>query len=507
MKPTASFPGQALPLAPVVSPTTGANRYGPVTTSRDKNEKGAAADKRVQIVGLPIFNSLAGVSEEPFASTHEDNGGGSVKQAGPKPLFHRVKTAMHRPKAGKKRMEKTNTAVVRGDADDEEEDLHGATSSALTIWRQNGWHSFQSLLSTKYEDPLERYALLHNALTEIDKESKERKARNEPEPPEADDQRRTLQSMKSELLNKHGDVLRNGLAGKDAMQSLMTSLGANSGIAPASLPELRYLYGAKGSGKFDAPLTPYAMAKILQQKFGNENFSAALGELRAKMATDLLPNLNRRQRRDQPPYLWLTLADAAAFNAVQSSYGIACDLRRDLVDKANALPKTDHTSIAVMFLGIAEGGKGKGDILVNQIADVRNMNNLQKAKVTGIIQTSVKRLPTTMWPADKLSQRQGLLDELSEMVVEGHKGTMPWLEKAQRREKEWHKELTAQGSSAKGKSDAPSAYEKTQGEAPPAYVDDRSKENPHHVQREKLRGSTGTGAVSMPPPNTISVET
>ncbi|RJF96885.1 hypothetical protein D3870_21145 [Noviherbaspirillum cavernae] len=385
-----------------------------------------------------MFNNLAGVSEESQNSPADNSG---------KPRLASISKKAHRysphAKSKPKTKEKSavSTASVQASTDEEDvELLHVAVSSALNVWRKNGLYSFQSLLSTKYEDPLERYALLHNALIEVGREEKRTT--------EVDFLERSIRSMKADLFMKNGAALRNGLAGKEAMQSLMTTLGANSGIPPASLPELRCVYGAKGIGKFDAPLTPFRMATILHQKFGAANFSGALSELRAKMATDLLPDLRRPQRRHQPPYLWLTLADAAAFNQVQSSFGIACDLRRDLVDKGQVLPRASHVEIAIVILGIAESGKGKASVLVNQIVDTRHMDDLQKAKVAGIVSASVRRLPVTMWPADKMAQRLDLIDELDAMVMDGHRGISPSQVKMESREKEWSEKWARQLSDA-----------------------------------------------------------
>ncbi|MFC7518741.1 hypothetical protein ACFQUU_27390 [Herbaspirillum sp. GCM10030257] len=428
----------ASPAVPVVVPanprhtTNGVHHNAPIATSSDKKVKSAENYGQVQVTGLPIFHVLAGVLEKEEHDDHPADKRGKQVQGNVKTLSHRLPTTQRRQSKKDEKKAVSAAAVHMGKGDDEEEEfLHRAASNTLEILRTQGWLSFRSLLSTKYQDPLERYALLHGIMTEV--------AKDDSAPVSV---RHTLKVMKSELLLKHGEALRNGLAGRDAMQSALDLMSANTGIAPASIHELRNLYGAKGNGKSDAPLTAYTLAKVLQNKFGAEYFSGALADLRQKMAIDLMPDINRSRQRLQPPYLWLTLSDAAAFNSVQSSFGIACDLRRDLTEKALVMPKASHATIAVALLGIAEsGGKGKGSILVNQIVDTRNLDSLQQAAVSRTIGGAVRKLPLTMWPADKLPQRAELIAELDEMVIVGHKDIQTWQKRAEDKEQQWLAQL------------------------------------------------------------------
>jgi hypothetical protein len=245
--------------------------------------------------------------------------------------------------------------------------------------------------------------------------------------------------MQTNLMDKHRDEIRRGMKDANELESAIQMMVAGTESYPASLRELRFLYGARPGTGFDTPLTPLAMAKVLQEKFGAENFSSALGSLRTKMAT----GFRREQRKSANPRLWLCLSDAAAFNALQSAHAIAADLRKNLMERAQVMPQASTVSMSVSLMSLAESGRGKVASVVTQIYDGKDANGVMKAQVYLQVQHAMRMLPMTMWPADRSSQRVEVIDELGKQARGAFKEVTQLETPVERNEHVWRETLVA----------------------------------------------------------------
>jgi hypothetical protein len=362
-----------------------------------------------QITGLPIFDDLAGVKPE------------DSTRAKHKTLRERKQTTVQQRSRNAQRKSMTR---INLNPEEDDEPIRDAATKTVSRLREKGRQGLEEELEGEY-DPLQRYALLHNALTEV-------KEQDLP-PKEKEELKDQLNGMMSDLMAKHRDQIRKGM--KD-QKEITAAVQAMAGGGSASLRELRFLYGAKGTGVFDSPLTPLAMAKALHERFGADNFNSGMASLRTKMSSEFHVDAQKGMN----PRFWLCMTDASAFNAVQSTYAIAAELRRDLVEKANIMPRSTHATVTVSLLGVVDAGKSKVSSLVTQIHDFKDTDSVMKGRVYEQILLAIRKLPTTLWAHDKLSQRLEVLEDLSKQIGVAYRG-MPTLETGvERAERKWRED-------------------------------------------------------------------
>ncbi|MBJ7311928.1 hypothetical protein ACFOLJ_03105 [Rugamonas sp. CCM 8940] len=395
----------ANPNAPPQAPQAGAVASGPARPRGDGAEQ-------TKVTGTAVFDDLAGVSQP------------HVKK---RDLKQRLTTVQQRSR----NTQRKQLTRINLNQDEDDEPVRTAALETLTALRDGGRGALSEELAGKY-DCLQHYALLHNALCEVD----------EQDAPAAEKQKlkSELNGMMGELMEQHRDEIRQGLKDTQELEAAMQKMAGGSDAKPASLRELRFMYGAKGKGIFDSPLTPLSMSKALFQRFGAGNFSSGLSGLHTRMSAEL----RAEQTKGMTPRLWLCMSDASAFNSVKSAFKIATELRRDLVAKAGVLPKASPAAMSLSLLTLVEAGKPKANSIVAQIHDTRNADSGTKDRVYTQVLHAVRNLSTTLWPLDKMTQRIELLDELSKQVTSTHKG-MPLMETSvERRERAWRADFDKQ---------------------------------------------------------------
>jgi len=278
------------------------------------------------------------------------------------------------------------------------EDLRGADKSALS-----------QRLTNKF-DSLEEHTLLMDAMSRVNQMALPSEEREE--------LLEQLQRMIDQLMTRDGGALEEGVAHQQAFEKALNAMAALA--APGelveenqSLSELRAMYGNKGDENKEAPLTPLSLARLLQDKFGVDNFSAAMGDLRSKMATSL-----RNAPPTAPgPLLWLSLGDAACFNMLQTGFALAGSLRRDLWDQAGILAKTGQTATAILLLNWADSGEDRAEVLGESIVSMEDLDALQSALLYLVLYRALSKLPSALWRLDLLRRRMDLLDNLKSKAV------------------------------------------------------------------------------------------
>jgi hypothetical protein len=313
--------------------------------------------------------------------------------------------------------------------EEDEERLNLAASDTVSKLRTAGRWSLEQEHREKY-DPLERFALLHTAKLHIDKEDL----------PESEKEKlkTNLNDMLADLWQQHHDEIRKGLKNVEELEAAVDSMGAAANIQPASMRELRFLYGVKGPNSFDSPLSPMNMAKVLLRKFGSNAFGSAFTELRSKMSRQL----STVQPERYTPRFWLSSNDATAFNTVQSTFAIARKLNMDLRQHAKVEPHASDAYTTISVLGMVEAGKAKVHSMVAQVYDTRQADPIVKGRVYQQVAVAVRSLPLPMWP--QMQQRIELLDEVQKQVTSARKGLMPANQTLEeKREKEWREALRA----------------------------------------------------------------
>jgi hypothetical protein len=408
--------------------------------SKRTRQQPGSAQLLAQAQGLPQTTGHTSVRSRSDAAANarltnllefEETAGSSTPNFKKKELRHRLKVVVHQRSRDSRDPRRRQLTPIRLNPEEDDEPVLIAASNTVDKMMMSGRDVLERELDNEY-DPLQRYALLHNAMCEVDKKDLPQAKKEE--------LKTEFNGMLDDLMHKHRDEIRKGLKDAQELEAAMQAMAGGTDMHPASLRELRFLYGAKGTGELDSPLSPLAMARALQQKFGAENFSSALYSLRTKMATEFRAD----DRKDMNPRLWLCMSDAAAFNSVQSTFAIATDLRRNLIERAQVMPRTSHASMSVSLLGIVESGKSKVSPFVTQIFDAKDADAATKGRVYAQIQHAIRELPTTMWPHDKPSQRMDVLDELGKNIKGAYK-IMPALEtSAEIREKEWRIALGAE---------------------------------------------------------------
>jgi hypothetical protein len=352
----------------------------------------AAADGETEVTGTSVFDDLAGVKPHKFKR---------------KELKQRLQTTVQQRRSPQQR--KVPPRINVNPDDDDDMPIRHAATSAVSRLREDGRDALERDLENEL-DPLQRYALLHNAMREVDEQ-------NLPAL-EKEELKEQLNGMLDKLMKEHRSEIRQGMKSAEDIEAAVRAMAG--GPKPASLRELRFLYGAKGKGVFDSPLSPLAMAKALQERFGGDSFTSGLNSLRSKMSGEL----RAEHKKSQSPRFWLCMSDASAFNMVQSTHAIAVELRRDLVAKAQVLPKVNPAAITVSLLSVVEAGKSKVNSMVAQICDAKDSDPVKKALVYAQVAHAIKMLPLALWALDKQSQRLDLIDELVKQVV-GTYGSMP----------------------------------------------------------------------------------
>lgn len=353
---------------------------GPKVDVENRGERGSTMD-------LAEFNALAGV--KPRGHAHHN----------PVTLLQRLMQL----RAGRVPLRRISDDLHLGGLD-VSEDLHAAGMGVLEALHKGERSALEDRLDDTY-DPLERYSLLRYVHAKID-ESDFSHA-------EKERLKHDLDGMLDDLMGRHGEAIRAGLKNKDAFESALgkmdaLSAGSSAEHHPGSLAELRALYGSRSDGKTEMGLTPMGLAKSLMDRFGAGNFISALGGLRSKMASEF-----RTRPAAQPgPRLWLSLADAASFNTVQTSFALAGDLRRTLSESAKVVSKAGQAETALALLGATEPGRGRAEPVVGQIADSKALTPLQQMQLYRLTRLALEKMPMTAWPKDTPAQRMNLLDEL-----------------------------------------------------------------------------------------------
>ncbi len=278
------------------------------------------------------------------------------------------------------------------------EDLRGADKTALS-----------QRLTSKF-DSLEEHTLLMDAMSRVNQMALPSEEREE--------LLAQLQQMIDQLMTRDGEAVEEGVAHQQAYEKALNTMGALA--APdalidesQSLSELRAMYGSKGDESKEAPLTPLSLARLLQDKFGADNFSAAMGDLRSKMAA----SLRNAPPATPGPLLWLSLGDAACFNMLQTGFALAGSLRRDLWDQAGILAKTGQTATAILLLNWADSGEDRAEVLGESIVGAEDLDALQSALLYLVLYRALSKLPAALWRLDLLRRRMDLLDNLKSKAV------------------------------------------------------------------------------------------
>lgn len=265
-------------------------------------------------------------------------------------------------------------------------------------------------------DVLERHSVLRNAHDQVDE-------RDDLSDEKKGELKAALNDKLSELMEKHGDAINEGIKttkafgqALDTMQNLVTGAG---GVAGKAFNEIRKTLNEKIGKKGINPFTPLGLAKKLQESFGAASFSKGMATLRTKLATKLHDN----QVNASVPRIWLSLSDAACFNAVQSSFAIAEGLHRDLSKLANVLPKMDLGATAISLLGAPSWGNGGASNFANQIIGSGTFDKNARLAACSLCHQAVSSLPETLWSIDKMPQRLSTLDELRNMSL--HDASIP----------------------------------------------------------------------------------
>ncbi len=291
-----------------------------------------------------------------------------------------------------------NTISISGE-------LESVAGKVIEDLQNSGRSELEARLTASY-DVLERHTLLRAAMSQLsDKDLSSE---------EEDRLRGTLEEMLDQLMKTDGDAIREGLKGAEAFEitlEAMEEFEQKNGEThvPNTLSALRSLYNNKSgrSGGMEEPLAPLALAKELLSRFGPENFSSSLLTLRSRMAVDL----RSARAIDTGPRLWLSLSDAASFNALQSCFAIAGDFRRNLSERAAITPGGNQVDTALVLLALP-GSSEQAERLANKMIVQKQMKPLQRIQMFMLIRHAVESLSISMWDPRLFQQRQALLTDL-----------------------------------------------------------------------------------------------
>lgn len=351
--------------------------YGSLRTREE-----ATPHRPIEITHLSEFHQRAGVLHRPppVSKTLQDRMANA-----------RQRTIARLPAAPRGATHRGENAQLRAAAIDLVEALHGGEQTLV-----------EERLAAQY-DPLERHTLLRSARDEIEASTLG-----------ADEKDRLtaqLNGMIADLMDEHGDQVRAGLRDMQAFESALDTMHglaeADGKQSDANTPDaLRKLYGKAEGGKLE-PFTPLALMQSLQNKFGAENVGTALAELRSKMSAGL------RSREATGPRLWLSLSDAACFNAIQSGIAIAAELRRMLSERAHLVAKAGDTATAVALLEAAGAGCA-AEALADRIIERNGLAALQLMQMYMLTRQALERLAITAWQDE--AYRRDLLEKLRELA-------------------------------------------------------------------------------------------
>ena len=291
-----------------------------------------------------------------------------------------------------------NTISISGE-------LESVAGKVIEDLQNSGRSELEARLTASY-DVLERHTLLRAAMSQLsDKDLSSE---------EEDRLKGTLEEMLDQLMKTDGDAIREGLKGAEAFEitlEAMEEFEQKNGEThvPNTLSALRSLYNNKSgrSGGMEEPLAPLALAKELLSRFGPENFSSSLLTLRSRMAVDL----RSARAIDTGPRLWLSLSDAASFNALQSCFAIAGDFRRNLSERAAITPGGNQVDTALVLLALP-GSSEQAERLANKMIVQKQMKPLQRIQMFMLIRHAVESLSISMWDPRLFQQRQALLTDL-----------------------------------------------------------------------------------------------
>jgi hypothetical protein len=363
---------------------------------------------QTQVTGQSVFDDLAGVKPEDH------------KKAKQKSLDERRQTSVQQRSRNAQRKTMTRLNL---NPDEDDSPIREVASDAVSTMRGKGRKGLQEEFDGKGYDPLQQYAVLHNAMCDVQEKSLP--------PKEKEVLRDQLNQMMSDLMVTHRDQIRQGLKDSHAIDAAMQAMAGGTRDRPASLRELRFLYGAKGKGVFDSPISALAMTKALKEKFGPDNFVSGMASLQSRMSTEF----RRDPQKGTTPRLILCMSDANAFVSVATTHKIATELRRDLIDKANVIPRASNVALTESLLSVAEQGKPKLNSLVNQIKDIKDEHPVMQARVQEQVLHAIRKLPSPLWSQEKLVL--DVIDELNKQIGGAYQG-MPLLETSvERRERQW----------------------------------------------------------------------
>ncbi|HYD63147.1 MAG TPA: hypothetical protein VEC35_22525 [Noviherbaspirillum sp.] len=365
-----------------------------IAALRHGEETIAAGQSREVMTSVSEFNQRAGVAKAPL-------------------IHHKPRSLQDRFLATQTRPQRRPGQASRSAQRSEHPQLSAAASALVDALQHSERPDLEERLATEY-DPLERHTLLRRARELLDEGALPAAGKSH-----LKDQ---LNQMMTDLMDGFGDVIRSGFQHSQAFETAlgkMVALSAGDRLPDAAgALELRQLYGAKGAGKVEAPLTPLALVKSLQEKFGANHVRDAMASLRSSLSGDL------RSTTATGPRLWLSLSDAACFNTVQTSFVLADDLRRGLFERAQVLPKTGQVATALALLEAAESAMTTGDALIDQIVERKGLAALQLMQAYMLVRHALERLAFTAWSEDHLTHRMHLLDELR-ALAHGAGGSVP----------------------------------------------------------------------------------
>lgn len=165
------------------------------------------------------------------------------------------------------------------------------------------------------------------------------------------------------------------------------------------------------------------------------------------MKSDLRNNPQRSIGR-----YWLAMSDAAAFTLVRSALAIAGKLRGHVAEQVHVVPPLSGPELAVALLTAAEGGWGKGKAahLMAEVADLKGIDCLGRAKAWTLLRDAVAELPSGLWLHEKLPLRRELIDELDRQAKAARAELPPLPSKLELQEQQWRDTVLAARAAARG---------------------------------------------------------
>lgn len=326
------------------------------------------------------------------------------EQAGMKP--HHTKSHTHASSANRNRLltnlrrlqATTKTPQNAEKRDDESDDelfksemslllgaLHGGGEGALKEWM------------SKRHDPLERHELLEYAIENSSGEDKV-----------------ALSKAISELKSEHGEVLASAMKDANAIRSAVHQMitlsqadGADASLGGGSIFSFSSESQAGKNKTSESPSSALDLANRLMDKFGEEYFAEGLKKARSELSSQM----RLKQGADLGPKMWLSMSNAVSFNAIQSTFAIGMELRRNL-SEANIVPQAKEGETTRTLLNLAMNGTQGAEELATHLVGKDGLSPKQLANTFRLIAQAVDALPLTLWPAEHMGRRMNLIDEL-----------------------------------------------------------------------------------------------